>query len=508
MTCAYNTYFVLTWLTAILAIPTAIVMIIWTIGWNWIPMRVAIGVTTTLLLIIWTIYLRTHGPRVLVRSGAFPAFCTGDYFPRTEKELIDAAFDIYTKTGRAPAVVGSGWAHFLYRRGPRGPRIFLHNYVGPVPLVVGDGAGVERWRSGTTITTINKHLRSRVSKEAPLGLTFRTHPTMDYISIGAWFACSNHGNGGANAGKSSDALKTARVLDMTAIDKQDPEKKYIKRWTYKKLRTEFDLEFKRIRYNASTTEPIRWCILDCEFNNEKIAENTMIQKRCIVVEDENSAAEWLNNLAHLRLLFVGKARKIGLGVQWLPTYEPNNPHVDPHFCSRWCNFFQVDIFSVVWGWYESSYKKNAMGVKLLTEYDGRTERYHANMWMPTVWPWQTVTVVLAGYRNFEIFFYLPGREQLTGKSLWKLVSGLIGVHKKHGGRSEIRHGAPTGAICLDVSMNRDYIAIFKFLWEALGVDEVAFHLGKFNDPREIKPYVEMGQRRVMLHELGRDEYFA
>jgi hypothetical protein len=495
MTCLYNTYFATIWTSNVLSIPVVIVMLVWGLVWYEVGNRLAIGLSVSGVGLVWIIYLRTHGPRVLMRAAAWPAFCTGDYFPRTEDELVSAAAAIYAKTGKPPAVVGSGWAHFLYRRGPRGPRIFLHNFKGAVP---GAAAGVERWRSGTTIAAVNKHLRAR-------NLTFRTHPTMDYISLGAWFACSNHGNGGESAGKSSDALKVARVLDMTAYDPNDKQKTYIKEWDYKTLRKNFDLEFRRTRYNAATTEPIKYCVLDCEFH--KLESNDIIQKRCIVVEDEASAAEWLNPTAHLRLLFLGKARSIGLGVQWLPIYDPDNTHVDTHFCSRWCNFFQVDIFSVIWGWYESSYKKNINGVKLLTQFSGRTERYHANLWMPIVWPWQTVILVLGGYRNFELFFFLPKRERLTGKLLWKLVSGLIRVHKKYGGRSEIRHGAPTGAICLDVSMNRDYIEIFKFLWEEFEVSEVAFHLGKWNDPREIKTYLPM-QTRVMLHELGSDEYFA
>jgi hypothetical protein len=491
MTCLYNFYFVLIWSTNVLSIPGALTLAIWALARNKQP-DLALGGIFALLMIAWVIYLRLHGPRVLMRAAAWPAVCTGDYFPRTEDELIDAAAAIYAKTGRPPAVVGSGWAHFLYRRGPRGPRIFLHNYKGTVPNTP---KGVECWRSGSTIASVNKHLRAR-------GLTFKTHPTMDYISLGAWFACSNHGNGGATAGKSSDALKVARVLDMTAIDLNDKKKSYIKEWDYATLRKEFDIEFQRTNYNAATDAPIKYCIVDCTF--QKLAPNDVIQKRCIVVEDATSAGEWLKPTAHLRLLFLGRARSVGLGVQWVPIFDGDNGHRDPHFCSRWCSFLQVDIFSVVCGWYEPAYRKDKNGVKLLTAYEGVTEWYHANLWMPAVWPWQTVGVVLGGYRNFEVFFFLPNGERLTGESLWVMVKGLIKMHKKHSGRSEIRLGAPEGAICLDVSMNRDHGALFTFLWDTFRVDEIAFHLGKFNDPREIR--VHKNQRRVMLHRLNESTY--
>lgn len=478
MTFTYNLYFVTIWLTNVLSIPAAIALFVWALLGVGAPQRVVGGVIAGCIALTWVIYLRLHGPRVLMRAGAWPALCTHDYFPRTEEQLVAAASKVYATTGKPPAVIGSGWACFLYRRGPRGPRIFLHNFKGPVP---GTPTGVECWRSGSTIAQVNKHLRARE-------LTFKTHPTMDYISLGSWFACSNHGNGGATAGRSSDALKVARVLDMVTNE--------VYEWDYPTLRKRYDLEFKRIEYNGATEDPIRYCIIDITFHN--LGANDMIQKRCIVVQDALSASEWLKPTAHLRLLFLGEARSIGLGVQWVPMYDPNNQHVDPHFCSRWCNFVQVDIFSVVCGWYESAYR-TIDGVNYLTKWDGRTERYHANLWMPTVWPWQTVTLVLAGYRNFEIFFKLPYSKRLDGTTLWKMCEGLIKMHKKHGGRSEIRHGAPDGAICLDVAMNRDYIEVFKLLKQMFGVAQIAFHLGKFNDPREIKclPYCQ----RVMLHEL-------
>ena len=87
-------------------------------------------------------------------------------------------------------------------------------------------------------------------------------------------------------------------------------------------------------------------------------------------------------------------------------------------------------------------------------------------------------MVLAGYLNFELFFKLD--ERLDGRLLWKLVQAVIAMHKKHGGRSEIRHAGPESVICLDVSMNRDRSAPFRMLRETLGVEKVALHPGKFN----------------------------
>lgn len=472
MTCLYNTYFATIWITNVLAIPIGLVMIVWGLAWYGTPNRLAIGLAVGLVAVAWIVYLRGHGSRVLMRAAAWPAFCTGDYFPTTEDELIAAIAKITKGNSKpAPEIVGSGWGYFLYRRGPRAPRVFLHNFQGQVP-------GQNRWKSGTTITAVNKVLKAR-------NLTFRTHPTMDYISIGSWFACSNHGNGGEPAGKSSDALKDARVLDMQTMN--------IETLRYPKIREIFDAELERIRkspFGAAT--PCRYCIIDCEFAEDKLADNGDVQKRCIVIDSPEAAAAWLDPRQELRLLFLGAARKVGLGIQWGPLYDGDyHGHRDPHFCSRFCQFLQIDVCSAVCGWYESAYYE-VDGVKYLKNFTGVTTRYDANRWMPTVWPIQTISVVLGGYRNYEVFFKLDGR--LDGNTLYKLCMDMIAIHQAHGGRSEIRHGAPEGAVCLDVSMNKHWAEPLRMLKQKFGVTRIALHPGKWNNSKYIK--TAPGQMRV------------
>ena len=454
MTCLYNSYFAGIWLTNVLSIPAALAFFVWALAWNQAPHRLALGLSISAVALVWVVYLRLHGPRVLMRAAAWPVICTGDYFPTTEEQLVDAALGIYAKTGKPPTIVGSDWGYFLYRKGPQGPRIFLHNFNGKQSELMS-----QRWRSGTTIARVNKVLKAQ-------NLTFSSHPTMDYISLGAWFACSNHGNGGATAGKSSDSLKNARVLDMTNPDRE----KNIELIKYPEIRKRFD------GVNA-----FKFCILDCEFHN--LAKNSDVQKRCIVVDSPEAAAAWLDPTQHLRLLFLGAARNAGLGVPWGPLYDSDyHGRRGAHFCSRWCNFFQVDVCSAIGGWYESA-SYEVEGVKYLKNYTDVTTRYEANRWMPIVWPIQTIAVVLGGYRNFEIFFKL--KPVLDGKTLWELVKALITMHQAHGGRSEIRHGAPDGAICLDVSMNKQFDEPFRLLKTQFDVTKVALHPGKWNDRREL-----------------------
>lgn len=447
MTLAYNTFFATIWLANILSIPASIALFIWAVTQHSDTARLVLGIALSLAFLTWVIYLRLHGPRVLMRAGAWPAFGRGDFFPTTELQLTVAVADVVRRTGRPPRIVGSGWGFFLQRSGPPGPRIFMHAFKGLQP----DKSG-KRFRSGSTIFAVQKHFLSQKPS-----VCFKTHPTMDYISIGSWFSAGNHGNGGSPAGRSSDALKDARVLDMTTglID---------------------IVEYSEIRSRFDGSDSYKYCLLDCEFHN--LVVDSDVQKRCIVVDSPEAAAAWLDPTQELRLLFLGAARDVGLGIQWGPLYGTDyHPGRDPHFGSRLCQFLQVDVCSAIGGWYESdSYEVD--GVKYLKQFTGVTRRSQANRWVPTVWPIQTIAVVVGGIRNFEVFFRLNAA--LDGTTLWRFVQSMIAIHKAHGGRSEIRHGAVNSVVCLDVSLSSNFNAPFKLLKQEFGVKQVALHIGKFS----------------------------
>jgi len=92
----------------------------------------------------------------------------------------------------------------------------------------------------------------------------------------------------------------------------------------------------------------------------------LLQKRGVVVKDAQSAADWLAPGASLRLLFLGAARNYAIGLRWEKPYD-NEAHSDPHGCSRFCQFVQVDVFSVFCGWHEK-----------MEKYTGKTSLYEAN----------------------------------------------------------------------------------------------------------------------------------
>ena len=458
MTCAYNTYFVLVWGSVALAVPMAIALfglsIYWTVPhehWNATngtydgdeqdhPLRYGLGYGGVALLVLWTALMRLHGSRLHVRAGAWPSLGCGDAYPTNEKEAREAVQRIQKRYGRNPEIVGSAWGFFLLRRGPVGPRVYTHRFT---------GYRRGRWACGTTIADAVKHYERE-------GRTFSTHPTMDYISLGAWFAMGNHGNGGNHPRTkgSSRTLRDARVLDM------DSGK--VMTMDYASLRRAFD------------ASPRSHFLLSVAFKEEALVPDIWLQKEGIVVDSEHSAERWLAPDAHLRVMFQGGGRAYAIGARWNPTRKTNFvpergvDHIDPHCCQRWCIYTQMDTCSVTCGYHEP-----------MTRFNGYTTYANANRWMPLLFPIETIFVVLAGYRNFEIIFLLP--YPLTGVTLWPLVRALIKMHNEIGGRSELRYGvnSPDTPVFLDMALTRDFERPFRLLFHQFGVQEVALHPGKF-----------------------------
>jgi len=435
MTCAYNTFFVLIWGSAVLAIPTVVGLFVWLLV-TLVPTddnqaeRIVLLSISVLLLLAWTIGIRRHAYRVLIRSGAFPAACRDDAFPRDEVEFRQAVADLKRRKGRLPTIVGGGWGFFLKRYGPPAPRIFTHKFTGQVPNEP------RRWWAGTTIAAVNKHFLKN-------NKTLPSLPTMNYISIGSWVSCANHGNDG-------DAQTVAAIQQVTILDM---ESNSTQRVAYTEARRIFDSDFEK-----------RHCVLDVSF---KVVDNKLMQKRGILVIDPQSAADWLAPGASLRLLFLGAARDYGIGLRWELPYD-DDPHHDPHFFSRFCQFLQVDICSVFFGCHEP-----------MSKFNGKVSLYNANRWAPPIFPLMTIATIFSGILNFEIFFKLP--EPLNGDILSRFILAAIAFHKTRGGRSEIRYGRPSAdtVVHWDISLRREHFsASFQLLANTFGITDCAIHPGK------------------------------
>tara|TARA_X000001036_G_scaffold381407_1_gene373425 strand:- start:2206 stop:3624 length:1419 start_codon:yes stop_codon:yes gene_type:complete len=457
MTCAYSTFVVFVWLTVVLTVPAAIGCTIAALSIERIQQNTPLFILLPILTIVftlWTVFLRMHSQRVLIRAGAWPALFLGDRTPRVSKtgdelrDLRTAVLDMRCSKGRVPTVVGSGWGFFLKKSGPKGPRLFMHKFKGPMP------SNPRRWASGTTIATVQRSLQKQK-------LVLPSTPTMDYITLGSWFAMANHGNGSAPGMGKSDTLVSARVLDMQ---------------TNTVMR---DVKYAEIRKLFDSKDAARYVIIDVELKAE---EDVWVQKKGILVNSPETAAEFLEPGAKLRVLFAGAARDYGLGVIWRPKYEETD-HIDPHFCSRYCLYFQADIFSAVFGWHES-----------MKNYRGKTKLSDATRWMPAILPIEMIGAVLLGVTNFEII--VENTEVLNGDRFWDILSAFIDMQKELGGRCEFRTtGTPGSKLFIDMSLMRGFERPFELL-KRLGFQRCALHPGKFI-VESTRPL-----QRVTLHELS------
>ena len=174
----------------------------------------------------------THNSRVLVRSGAWPALFARDAFPTTESEFYSAIERLTgSNQGDPPAIVSGGWGYFLKRRGPKGPRLFTHLFVGkPKGVDLGTREQGRIWRSGSTIASVQSDLASR---NPPL--TLSSCPSMQYIGLGSWVATACHGNEGDEALAASEIFAAVYMADMRDEAHQPP-----RRYTYAEARNIFD----------------------------------------------------------------------------------------------------------------------------------------------------------------------------------------------------------------------------------------------------------------------------
>lgn len=440
MTLAYSLCFVLSWAPTILAIPAAIGLFVWFVvvvqphHEQDHSLTIVLLAVACMVLVFYTIASRNHRFRVLIRNGAFPCASWGDAYPTTVEELRHAAADVLMRNGRVPVVVGGGWGAYLRREGPKPPRIWTHRFKGRV-----EGAP-NTWKGGTTIAAVNKALLAR-------GQTLAVHPTMDYISIGAWVATASHGNGGDASEGDAGVFDGIELLDM--------RKDSIDIVSY---------QVARKRFNSARQRD--FCVLSITFVP---VPNIDVQKRGIVVDSPEAASEWLKPGAINRLLFLGAARTYAIGLRWERPYN-DTKHRDPHFCSRFCLFFQIDVCSAVCGYHES-----------MEKFNGKTTLHEANKWIPHIFPIMSVAVVCAGVKNFEIFFRLD--EALNGNILHSFLKAAIAMHRRIGGRSEIRYGRPAASTMIfwDISLSKHFKEPFKLLADVLNVEACALHPGKYTD---------------------------
>ena len=448
MRLGFNHYFVLVWSTAIFALPLCITLFVYSLQFVTTGDKV-LGVLGAALLLLWAVLLRLHGPRVLIRSGAWPAICNSlDTTPRSTEELL-TSLEFLRARGvnlASISIVGSGWGYFLKRKRASSPRLFMHKLTGSEQSLTCE----TRWLGGTTIAEVNRSLKRASGKTLP------SHPTMDYITIGSWFAMGNHGNEGPLGCDSAQLFKSAMCIDLNHCAPSP--------FTYESY------EDLRMAFDCTGTNS-NLCILSVTLREDKLKlAGYPLQKRGYEIGslDLNKTESWFDSPSVLRVLFQGGARKYAIGLTWGAIYDKSSTHWDPHLCSIFCQYAQVDTCSVLGGCHEN-----------MDQFNGKVSWSDANRWMPAILPIEAVFVVLGNYTNFEIVFRFD-REN-TAAVIHKLSMKCVELHRKFGGRSEIRCMGRGSAVYLDVSLRRTqyFVEPFNMLSSHFNVCRVALHPGKF-----------------------------
>ena len=427
--------------------------------WRWFGLLV--GAVVALLL---RLRLATAGARARILSGNSPFGCFSA--PRTPEEFAHQLYETWMATGRRPSVVGSGWGWFIGRAHAR-DAVYTHKLKGRT--------GEFTFLAGTELRTVEANIRKAH------GRTFWSTPTMQRISIGSWLARSCHGNSGAAGKPSSYAAARVLVIDLTSLETAQQGARWAE---YAQIKRDFD------------RSPGQFVIAAVEFDLARMSENIWLQKgRTDIGLDRYTATlalrEWLTPEAVLRVLFFGSARRIGIGVTYVP-FDPAEdtmvsrrecgccgrlvPHVDPHDCSAACMSMQLDTCSLVCGWYEKA-KREWRGVIKLSD---------ANAFSPDPsWLGFPIIALLSGTVNFEFIFVLPQLVAPTPRSqelrVQKLCNALFAVYRKIWGRSELRMGSlDKGLVFVDcVARERDAATIVTAIKPHVHAGTVALHDSKF-----------------------------
>ena len=442
--------------------------------------HVGLSVALALLAIValaMRLRLRGAGARARLLSGNSPF--AWSRAPRTVEELVCELCEAWRAAGQRPAVVGSGWGFFIARAHATNA-VFTHRLRGRL--------GPFRFLAGTELRDVERALREAHGK------TFWSTPTMQRISIGSWLARSGHGNSGAAGKPSSYAVARVLVIDLVSLE----EARQGARWVeYAEMKREFD------------ARPGRYVIAAVEFNLARMSEDVWLQKRRTDVPFDphtttQGLREWLTPEAVLRVLFIGSARRVGVGVTYV-VFDPDEdtvvsrrecgccgrlvPHVDPHDCSAACMSMQLDTCSLVCGWYERA-KRSWRGVIRLSD---------ANAFSPDPsWLVFPTLSLLSGTVNYELIFVLPLIVAPTPRKqelrVQKLCNALLKLYESAWGRSELRMGSlDKGLVFVDcITRAHDAPAVVDAIKPHAHAGTVALHDAKYQGERVTRAILDAG----------------
>lgn len=476
-------------------------------------------------------------------SGDLPCLLPFRTAPSSRQEMLEALGAeggkgekdrLVLSNKRRVSVVGSGFGYWSWRQGAPflRRRVYTHNLTGlATSEFLIDPAEYLVFYAGTTIYQASRLMdglfvedgggsrRERLVQKAGKTPTFWSHPSIATISLGAWFACSGHGNGGSAGNPSSKGLCFVEIVDvqdgtlLQFVDKETPRSPALGNATetasvYKEIRKRFDSEEGRYVIIAlGFRKPsLPGTLEDAKLENtlrNTLAPNVIVQKKLCTIDIRAQNArqqceEWLDESAVLRVLFIGRARpKLGLGILWV-YFDPMTPaekwpkhreigtlclsegyHIDEHDCSRDTRAAQADTCSLLGGVFEDR-PVSWTGVSLLSE---------ANIFTPLAFPpLLGVLVPSLGFYNFEVVCR-PGSGTFDADKLHSLLQRLSNWHREKWspfqtgyGRTEIRSGSGGGPfVWVDFAVtSASFQDAFKIVLQTLEPKRIALHSGKYN----------------------------
>ena len=403
-------------------------------AWFFVGTFWVLGLVVSVIGVLWCVGTIFNGCLVRTRAAYQCCFCwygADDVVIRNLRDLKewhtrfrqegarDEEAQFFRPSERRFATpIGHGWSFWLNKTTARSPRLFLHGLRGRVPKRDAPPVGDHWYYTGTTVGEVMSSLKTIPSSESNYGHTLASTPSHSTISLGGWVAARAHGTGGT--------LWSKTIAYGWLFDQESGE---FGVWDYDTIKAFFgrcgvgSFDARQYILIAVCVIPIpnHWVRLEVK---KKMPEKT-----------DTSSSWWLAEPSRLRCIFVG--RRGSLLMLWKPSAysDETKHHIDPHFCSRECRYFQADLLSSVQSARHQTRKWFAKPVEESKGWDGLTLLSNANEFSPLI----SALAMAIGtfYHNIEFFLKVS---DMTSARLDKLQDKLIDYHTKHGGRTELRFG--------------------------------------------------------------------
>jgi len=266
---------------------------------------------------------------------------------------------------------------------------------------------------------------------------------MEFASLGSWIATIAHGHPGTETtGDIFNWLTSARVLHVAS----------------KKITDDGPVELLQ-KFGTRALEG-QYVVLDVDINP---VPNVRVVRGARVIEGVDDCEYWLAG-THVRIMFIGYFG--ALGFVWNRSDDIDGLHEHPQLCAPFCFWLTVDAFATI----------PCAWIGNLRRFDGYATLANANGSInPPFYPIFSVWGQICCIYNCEI--YVPMTP--TATQLLAIVEDIRALHRKIGGRTEMRLDNHTVYFDMSFSSVANFTKYFTMLYQSHGVRSAAQHPGKF-----------------------------